>query len=653
MNKLQNECSPYLRQHAGNPVHWEPWRQEALEKASRLHKPILVSIGYSSCHWCHVMAHESFEDPETAVIMNEHFVCIKIDREERPDLDHYFMNAVQAMGFSGGWPLHCFLSEDGQPFFGGTYFPPDPKYGRPSWKMVLLSVAETYRNKPGELIQQAGQLVTHLQNLSKLTFRRETSLERKQLEECIDGLMRSADAQHGGFGSSPKFPQPTGLQLLLAGAQIFKRIRWREFAEDTLMNMGGGGIYDHLGGGLCRYSVDGMWDVPHFEKMLYDNAQWVTVLCQTYGQCRNEFLKFLALDTLQFWESQMQDQYGYFWSSQDADSEGEEGKFYTWEMEELRNMSQERFNYFSEWFDWVSLDHRFPNRKVVRFQKNKLQSTDSMILPLKVQELREILELERSNRIPPAKDQKGIIAWNAMLVSSYVSVFLMTKDKVYLDKAKRLLEVIQHSGIFPDGSLARYMWEGKPVGNGFLEDYAFFAKAFMDCYQLSFDKGYIEKAIHWYTKLVELFGTNDSPLFWTASKVYGDNSYNSVEWADAQYASANAIICDLARYLYIWTGENSYKLQFEQMISSMQAHCEKYPLATSSWLGQHLANLEGHPMVKTSNIQNGLDILDGWWLPTWFILPEQEGEDGVKFCTDHHCLPPITEASQWHKIFNS
>jgi len=364
-NRLANETSPYLLQHANNPVDWYPWGAEALARAKAEDKPILLSIGYSACHWCHVMEHESFEDADTARIMNANFVSIKVDREERPDLDAIYMQAVQAISGHGGWPMTMFLTPDGKPFYGGTYYPPTPRHGLPAFKQVLESVASSYRTRKSDVAQSAAQLTEQLQAQSEQQMQHE-ALNRLLIDEAFSSLERQYDKAQGGFGSAPKFPQPMNLEFVL---RVYKRTRYPAalaMVENTLWKMARGGMYDQIGGGFHRYSVDSRWLVPHFEKMLYDNAQLARLYLHAYQATGKEFYRQIASETLDYVLREMTNPQGGFYSTQDADSEGEEGKFYVWSPQEIIDVvGAEDGRVFNAYFDISDFGnfegHNIPN----------------------------------------------------------------------------------------------------------------------------------------------------------------------------------------------------------------------------------------------------------------------------------------------------
>src|SRR5688500_243124 len=365
-NKLIGETSPYLLQHAHNPVDWYPWGEEAFARAKAEDKPVLVSIGYSACHWCHVMEHESFEDEKVAAVMNEHFVSIKVDMEERPDVDKIYMNFVQITTGRGGWPMNVFITPEKLPFFGGTYFPPSPRYGMPSWTQILLSIAEAWRERRDELTRSAGEILGELRRLGVTELA--PAIDRDALDFAYGTFAKSFDAQNGGWGGAPKFPQAMSMEFLL---RYWKRTGDQaalEMVRKTAEKMANGGIYDQLGGGFHRYAVDAVWLVPHFEKMLYDNAQLIRAYLHLYQATEDEFFRTVAVDTLEYVRREMLDPAGGFYSSQDADSEGEEGKFFVWTPEEIIDgLGEEEGRNFSTYYD-VTADANFQGRNILNVE---------------------------------------------------------------------------------------------------------------------------------------------------------------------------------------------------------------------------------------------------------------------------------------------
>src|SRR5215831_16795946 len=430
-NQLINESSPYLLQHAHNPVDWYPWGDEALQKAKKENKPILVSIGYAACHWCHVMEKESFENEETATLMNKHFVCIKIDREERPDLDQIYMDAVQTMTGSGGWPLNVFLTPDAKPFYGGTYFPPQRAFNRASWKEVLLVVSNAFQTKRSEIDSQAENLVDHLLQSNSFGLQNghhETEIfSRKKVDEIFQNLMNSADKTWGGFGGAPKFPQTFCIQFLLRYYYVTGNEEALKQACLSLDKMIEGGIYDQAGGGFARYSTDAKWLVPHFEKMLYDNALLVSVLTEAYQLTKRKRYAEVIHETIEFIERELMHPGHGFYSALDADSEGEEGRFYTWDYNEVKKLLNEDAEIFCDFFD-ITEHGNWEGKNILNIKKSmEIFSSEKNISLGKLKAIiktgRSVLLSERNKRIKPGLDDKIILSWNALMNTACSKAF--------------------------------------------------------------------------------------------------------------------------------------------------------------------------------------------------------------------------------------
>jgi uncharacterized protein YyaL (SSP411 family) len=411
-NRLVSETSPYLLQHAGNPVDWYPWSEEALQRAKVEGKPIFLSIGYSACHWCHVMAHESFEDQGVAAILNEHFVSIKVDREERPDLDRIYMSAVQAMTGSGGWPMSVFLTPEGQPFYGGTYFPPTPRYGMPSFTDVLLAVADAWQNRRQELVEGGKRLVEVIERKSGINadVKRE-DVKRETLESAFENLWQGFDRTRGGWGDAPKFPQPMALEFLLRYHHTTGDALALQMVTQTLEAMARGGMYDQLGGGFHRYSVDAQWLTPHFEKMLYDAAQLVRVYLHTWQVTGDVFYRTIVEETLDYVVREMTDPSGGFYSTQDADSEGEEGKFFIWTPSEIRNLLGQEAEAFMEAYG-VTAGGNFEGKSILEFVGHVSQRAE-------LAEARRKLFAAREQRMHPGRDEKVLTSWNGLMLAAF------------------------------------------------------------------------------------------------------------------------------------------------------------------------------------------------------------------------------------------
>jgi len=477
-NALARETSPYLLQHQDNPVDWLPWGDEALRRARDLDRPLLVSIGYSSCHWCHVMERESFEDTETAALMNERFVCVKVDREERPDVDALYMEAVQAMTGQGGWPLNVFLTPEQAPFYGGTYFPPAPRYGMPSWRQVLGAVAEAWDTQREEIREQGQKVAPRLGGGALLTAS-EQPLQAAEVDEAVATLRRSFDSVHGGFGGAPKFPQAPVLEFLLARGEP-------AMALQTLRSMAGGGIFDQVGGGFARYSVDAQWQVPHFEKMLYDNALLARALVHGYQASGDELLRRTAEETLDWALREMRAPEGGFYSALDADSEGVEGKYYVWTLGELRDALGDDADAAIAWFG-ASEHGNFEGANVLESrgpeppaeQRERIRST--------------LLEL-RWGRVRPGLDDKRLASWNALMIAALADAGAVLGRDDYLDAAREAASFVLDRMRGPDGRLLRTFNAGVARLAAYLEDHAFLLEALLALYEATFEERWFTTA---------------------------------------------------------------------------------------------------------------------------------------------------------------
>ncbi|HLJ93432.1 MAG TPA: thioredoxin domain-containing protein, partial [Gemmataceae bacterium] len=521
MNHLLQETSPYLRQHAHNPVDWYPWGPEALERARQLDRPIFLSIGYSACHWCHVMEHESFEDPEVAQILNDHFVSIKVDREERPDLDQVYMTAVQMLTGQGGWPMSMFLTPDLKPFYGGTYFPPDDRYGRPGFKRLLLALGEAWQSRRGEITESSDQITERLQQASRVEPA-DGELDESLLQNAVRMHARVFDSTYGGFGQAPKFPHAVELGLLLR--------LWKRFGDDqalhmarlTLDRMAGGGIYDHLGGGFHRYSTDERWLVPHFEKMLYDNALLTAAYLDAYQATGEPLYAAVVTETLGYIQREMTSPEGPFYSTQDADSEGEEGKFYVWSAQEIEQvLGKERAELFTDVYG-VTPEGNWERHNILHRSRSNEQ--DARMLRLPEAELRRMLDESkrellavRSRRVWPGRDEKVLTSWNALMITAFARASQVLGNPDYSNQAIRAADFLLGSMRSPDGRLFRtYSAGSQPKLNGYLEDYAFLLDAVVTLYEATFELRWIEAALNLATVLIaEFWDESEGGFFYT------------------------------------------------------------------------------------------------------------------------------------------
>ena len=499
MNHLADQTSPYLRQHADNPVDWYPWSDEALQRARSEDKPILLSVGYSACHWCHVMAHESFEDEATASLMNQWYINIKVDREERPDLDDIYMQAVQALSRGhGGWPMTVFLLPDGRPFYAGTYFPNEPRGGMPSFQQVLLGVNEAYRNQRAEVEKMAADLTQGLQRDALGIGGLASDLNTDLLDAAYENMTRSFDKVHGGTSGSPKFPQPMTLEF---GLRTYARTGNQTALDHvslTLRKMARGGIYDQIGGGFHRYSVDAIWLVPHFEKMLYDNAQLSRVYLHAYQVTGDAFFKTIAEEIYDYILREMTAPEGGFYSTTDADSEHEEGKFFVWTKEELRELLGDDARIAIEYWG-VTARGNFEGHNILNVPNDESVAAERLGLSVdelrtKLNAIKDKLYAARTQRVHPGLDDKILTAWNGLMLASLSEAARVFKRADYHDAAVRCGEFLVNQMMAGDGRLWRTSKDGKAHISAYLEDYAALVDAFLELYQTTFDERWFNQA---------------------------------------------------------------------------------------------------------------------------------------------------------------
>jgi uncharacterized protein len=570
-NRLAKETSPYLLQHAYNPVDWYPWGEEALKKAKSEDKPIFLSIGYSACHWCHVMAHESFEDNEVAKIMNENFINIKVDREERPDLDDIYQRACQLATGTGGWPLSVFLTSDQKPFYVGTYFPKDGSshYNMPGFRTILLQLAEAYKNKIDEIQAASTEFTDALSHTAKdLVVRAEitekTSLERSILDEAAVGLLQMGDMIYGGFGHAPKFPNPSNLMFLARYYDISGINRFRDFVIFTADRMAAGGIHDQLGGGFARYATDQKWLVPHFEKMLYDNA----LLSQLYGEIyqitKAEPYRQITCKTLDYIIREMKHPQGGFYSAQDADSEGEEGKFYVWDKREIESIISDKTaaDIFCEHYG-VTQGGNFEGKNILNLRvpipslaKKYEKTPESMAKTVK--DASTMLFAEREKRVKPGRDEKILTSWNGLMISGFAKGFAITGQAKYLQTAKKAVEFIENRLASNGGRLKRTFKDGQSKLNAYLEDYAFYISGLLDLFAVNSKQEYLGKAIMYADFMLQHFwDEKEGNLFFTSDD-HEQLISRTKNFYDLATPSGNSVAASNLLRLYHYSQNNSY-----------------------------------------------------------------------------------------------
>jgi uncharacterized protein YyaL (SSP411 family) len=583
-NHLSNESSPYLLQHANNPVDWYPWGEEALQRAKTENKPIFLSIGYAACHWCHVMAHESFEDEETAAFMNEHFINIKVDREERPDLDSIYMQATISMTGSGGWPMSVFLAPDLKPFYTGTYFPPVRRYNMPAFKDVLAGLANAWQNDREEITKVGEQINSHLQHQAKNQV--SDSILQDQLPAIAQTMQSTYDWGYGGWGDAPKFPQAMALEFLLHHSVKNKTDEYLKLIHHCLQAMARGGMYDVVGGGFSRYSTDSQWRVPHFEKMLYDNALLVRAYLHAWQVTREPSYKRIVEETLDFTAREMTHEEGGFYSSLDADSEGEEGKFYVWSLDEIRDVLKDDSEFFEaaygitvkgNWEGKTVLQRALDDSSLAaRFQLNP------EAVPAKLAESHSRLYAARAARIRPGTDDKVLTSWNGLMLAAMAESARVLDRKDYHLLATRNAAFIL-SDLRRDGKLRRSWRNGKATNEVFLEDYSALILGLLELYQTDFDNQWFIAARELADEMIEKFSDPEGGFFDTPN----DGETLLIRPKDVQdnaVPCGNSLACEALIKLAALTDNGTYRDLAEKSLTLITDFVLRYPLGFARWL---------------------------------------------------------------------
>lgn len=587
-NRLALETSPYLRQHQDNPVDWYPWGEEALTRARQENKPILLSIGYAACHWCHVMAHESFEDPATAAIMNRDFINIKVDREERPDLDHIYMTAVQALTGQGGWPMTMFLTPEGEPFYGGTYYPPASRYGMPAFQQVLKAVSDAWRTRPDEIARGAAQIAGQIGRIFDLSGG--PTVDGGLFDRALQRLSADFDSRRGGFGNAPKFPPAMTLAFLLRMHARRGDAFALHMAEHTLQQMARGGMYDHLGGGFARYSVDADWLVPHFEKMLYDNALLARVYVEAWQATAQPLYRQVAQETLDWAVREMQDAAGGFYSSLDADSEGREGKFYVWDMAEIEAALDTAAPLFIRYYG-VTRRGNWEGHNILHTpQALEDIAAEFDLTPAAAAERlaasRATLYARRAQRIWPGRDDKVLTAWNGLMLAALAVAGRAWARPDYTAAAQRCAEFLWSAMRRSDGRLLRTWKAGAEAKyNAYLEDYAYLAEALLALYETTFD----ERWFMWAQELASLmqrhFRDTAHGGFFDTSDDHEALLHRPKDIQDNATPSGNAMAARVLLQLGLYTGDNAHTDLAQAMTATLSPAMSQYPNAFAHWLG--------------------------------------------------------------------
>jgi uncharacterized protein YyaL (SSP411 family) len=583
-NSLIGESSPYLLQHAYNPVHWLPFGEAAFQSAKEQNKPLLISIGYSACHWCHVMEHESFEDEQVAALMNEHFINVKIDREERSDVDMVYMQAVQLMTGHGGWPLNCFVTPDGRPFYGGTYF------SKNQWMNVLKNLSDLYEHDRQKVEDYANALTDGIRQSEQLvTTPKETSpVGQALLKQCVLRWKSSLDNVEGGPNRAPKFPLPSNYLFLMRYALLQKDRELMKHVELTLTKMACGGIYDQLHGGFCRYSTDMTWKVPHFEKMLYDNAQLAYLYAEAFDHLKNPLYKSTAIGILNFVEKEWFRAEGFFYSAYDADSEGEEGKYYVWSQEELREVLKNDFELFSEYYEINDIGYwehgnyilmRSPNNAVL-LSKNAL---DQQELDQRIGSCLQKLRTASQKRVKPGLDDKSLTSWNAMMCSAYARAYLSFGEKRHKEIAIASITFLRKTMRQPDGKILRTFKNGVAKIGGFLDDHAFFVEALVNCYLITQDEKLLGGALTMTEKILGDFSNPQSDLLFYTSENADRLIARSTESSDNVIPSSNAQMAHNLFYLGHMFEKPEFIERSKKMLSAVTEELKNYGSGYSHW----------------------------------------------------------------------
>lgn len=591
-NSLIHETSPYLLQHAYNPVNWLPFGEKAFETARLENKPVLISIGYSACHWCHVMERESFEDNEVAMLMNKHFVNIKVDREERGDVDILYMQAVQLMTGQGGWPLNCFVLPDGRPFYGGTYF------NKTQWLNILRNLADIYSTNPDKVNSYAEDLTNGIRQSEQIftVNRQESGIDKEVLKSSLARWRERLDNKNGGANRAPKFPLPSNYQFLLRYAMLEKDKVWQDYVELTLTKMAFGGINDQLRGGFSRYSTDILWKVPHFEKMLYDNAQLASLYCEAYSYTKNELYKETALSILDFVEQEWLTSEGGFYSAYDADSEGEEGKYYVWNELDLKDFLGDEYPLFSKYYEindkgyWEHGNYILMRSENIALLLSEF-NLDKEQLQSRINACKVILKREAESRVKPALDDKIITSWNAMMCTAYAKAYLTFGDEKHRVIALRSAGFIHKHLGQTDGKLYRTYKNGTSKIDGFLEDYAFTIESLIHCYLISQDETFLYRSKSMTELVLTEFENLESELLYYTGISASSLIVRTTEVSDNVIPASNSQMAINLFQLGAYFSRPDWQMRAERMLSLFGEEMKTYGAGYSNWacLALHLA----------------------------------------------------------------
>ena len=665
-NELINETSPYLLQHAHNPVNWQAWNDETLNEAKTSNKLILISVGYAACHWCHVMEHESFEDSLVAQVMNKNFVNIKVDREERPDVDQVYMNAVQLMTGSGGWPLNVVALPDGRPVWGGTYFKKE------QWMSVLEQISEVYKENPQKLIEYADKLEAGIKSLDVVSLNtNEIEFKHEFVSNAVNKWSQSFDRLKGGTNRAPKFMMPNNLHFLMREAYQNENIDLQNYVNLTLTKIAFGGVFDHVGGGFSRYSVDDKWHVPHFEKMLYDNAQLVSLYSDAYLITKNPLYKEVVFETLEFVKRELTNTNGTFYSSLDADSktktgELEEGAFYVWQVEDLKRLLAEDFYLFADYYNVNSYGLWEDNNYVlIRSDSdtvfNKKHSISINELNKKKSVWKTILFKERAKRDRPRLDDKVLTSWNALMIKAYTDAYRVFGNQEFLDAAMTNAEFILKTQTKEDGGLYHNFKESKSTINGYLEDYAAVVEAFLNLYENTLDEKWLTASRSYTNYAYDHFFDDTNKMFYFTSNEDAKLVSRNTEYRDNVIASSNSIMAKNLLKLSHYFDNEAYAETSKTMLHNVMPEIAEYPSTFSNWLDLMLNYTNNYYEVAIvgSEVDEKIKSLNAYYLPNKLIVGSKkdndlpllknrfvEGRTLIYVCVNKACKLPVSEVDK-------
>lgn len=665
-NSLINETSPYLLQHAFNPVNWVAFSDEAFVTAKKENKLVLISIGYSACHWCHVMEHESFEDAEVAELMNTHFINIKVDREERTDVDMLYMQAVQLMTGQGGWPLNCFVLPDGKPIYGGTYFQ------KQQWKGILKNLASLFNNEPLKIVEYAQNLTDGIQQAELITTQKKvnTTIDKNILQKCVENWKKRLDNKEGGPNKAPKFPLPNNYLFLLRYSILEGDNDLLNHVNLTLTKMAQGGIYDQLRGGFSRYSTDTLWKVPHFEKMLYDNAQLVSLYCEAFTLTKNKLYKQTVIDTLNFIEQEWYKPEGYFYSAYDADSEGEEGKYYVWNKLDLQDYLGENFDVFADYFNVNDLGYWEHSNYILMRTNNTAELLTKYNLSLKGLEdkiltCKNILKQQAEVRVKPGLDDKTLTGWNALMCSAYAKAYLVFGDENYKIIALKSINFISTKLTQSNGQLYRTFKNEASKIDGFLDDYAFTIEALINCYLISANETYLQQANALCELTLSQFKNPASEFLFYTNNSSSQLIARTSETSDNVIPASNSQMALNLFYLGTYFNNKVWVNNAEAMLKLVSDDLKHYGSGYSNWgcLALHLICPFKEVAIVGNNVNTKLQELYKHGIINTILAVSQNesnlpllnnryvaGKTLIYVCQNNSCKAPTEQVEEAHKL---